>query len=108
MGDPDFQTSREAVYSTFSVFCGIGCGCALGGNLSGASMNPSNAIAALLVAFLNTGNHEYLLIGVGYFVTPILAAISVANFYIEVIKNGENPFAEKTEIKVKGRSKADF
>lgn len=93
--DPEYSTSGDYVFSTVSIFAGIGCGYALGWNLSGSSMNPSNAIGALFVAFLNTANVKFLFIGFVYFFTPILAGFSVVSFYVNFIKNGANPFEDK-------------
>lgn len=104
MADPDYAISEDYVHSIVSVMCGIGCGYALGFNLSGSSMNPSNGIASLFVAFLNTANVRYLFIGFVYFTAPILAGISVAKFYVDFIKNGENPFLEK-KVEVRNKRK---
>jgi len=99
ISDPEFNLGNDYTISTIGITCGIGAGSAVGGNLSGAGMNPAIGFGSCFVAYLNTAKVKYLLLGLIYFITPILAGFVVAVFYINIIKNRKNPFLIKNKFK---------
>jgi glycerol uptake facilitator-like aquaporin len=75
--------SDYSIQSLVDVF-GVATGIAIGGNVSGAGMNPAIGLGANFVRFLITGNLNevrYLYI---YIIAPFIASYLVAKFYVNI------------------------
>lgn len=93
--DPDSQLGNNYAISSFSIVAGIGAGSALGSNLSGSNMNPAIGFGAYFSNFLNSGNSKFLVLSLIYIFVPITASLSVASFYVHLVKGGQNPYLIK-------------
>lgn len=84
--DKDLSMTSGSSTDIISIISAIGCGCALGGNISGAGMNPAVGIGSNFVRYLVTGNTldiKYLWI---YILAPFISARLIAYFYINIYK----------------------
>lgn len=84
--DSDYSFNAVPIYSIINSVAGIITGIAIGGNISGAGMNPAIAFGANFVRFLVTGNLvevKYLWI---YIIAPFIAAKLSSLFYLNVLK----------------------
>lgn len=90
--DPEYFTIKDIIISSWVITAGLACGSSLGSNLSSASMNPAIAFGNCLIGFINTGEFfriKYVWI---YLSFPVLAALMVNQFYVQVMKFGINPY----------------
>jgi glycerol uptake facilitator-like aquaporin len=85
--DKENNLGEREIMRYFFTISGVAAGIAIGGNISGAGMNPAIAIGSNLVMFMVTGNLaelKYLWI---YILGPFIASHIISSFYNNVYKN---------------------
>lgn len=95
LGNDQANLTNDKTLSTLGVICSIGCACAIGGNLSGACLNPAVGFGLNMARYIITNDVNelnYLWINI---IGPILGAYLANFFYKEIFVQFHENLKEK-------------
>ena len=85
-GDKDSKLNIDKSLSTLTITCGLACGIAIAGNVSGGGLNPAVAFGLNFSRLLITGHIEECRFLWIYITGPIAAAYLAAYFYNNIYR----------------------